>query len=696
MVKKEQTLEKKLTLFDVYAVSTGAMFSSGFFLLPGLAAAQTGSSVFLAYLLAGLLILPSMFSVAELSTAMPRAGGAYYFIDRSLGPVMGTIGGMGSWFALIFKSAFALIGMGAYIAIFIELPIIPVAVVLTVVFGFFNILGAKESTGLQRILVAALVTIMFFYILQGAFKLAQLDLQVILNERFDPFFEFGSHGFLATIGLVFVSYTGLTNVASVSEEVQNPDRNIPLGMILSLITASLVYVVGVFLMVVYLEPSVFYQDLTPVATTGELFMDWLPGGFGLILVVIAASAAFASTGNAGILSASRYLFAMSRDQLLPSFFSKISSKGTPVFSVIITTAIMVLFILLFNLESVAKLASAFQLLLFALLNIAVIVMRESKIEAYDPGFKSPWYPWVQILGIFISVLLIFEMGFIAVLFTLFIIFVCVMWYFYYASGKVNRQGAILHVSARLGQQQDAGLNFELRSILGEKGLREEDPYEEVVAQASVIDQVDAAQTYSEILEQVVGKLAERLPCSVEMLRDRFIRAQQDHMLPFTEGVSLNHIRIDIDHPSEMVLVRLAKPTYIPEFSDEPLSALIFLVSPVKNATQHLRILAHLAQVADDPQFLEQWNGAPDEVALKEILLRDERFISLTLTPGRPSGKLIGKALREISFPGNSLVAVIRRNEEIQIPHGNTILLEGDQVSVIGDPKDILTIRELYL
>jgi len=695
MAKKEK-LEKKLTLFDVYAISTGAMFSSGFFLLPGIAASQTGSSVFLAYLLAGFLILPSMFSVAELSTAMPRAGGAYYFIDRSLGPVMGTIGGIGSWFALIFKSAFALIGMGAYIAVFIDLPMIPVAVALTIAFGLLNILGAKESTGLQRILVAALITIMFFYLLQGAFKMAQLDLQTILTDRFSPFFQFGSHGFLSTIGLVFVSYTGLTKVASVSEEVQNPDRNIPLGMMLSLATASVVYVLGVMLMVVYLEPASFFQDLTPVATTGQLFMDWLPGQTGLILVVIAAAAAFASTGNAGILSASRYPFAMARDQLIPSVFGKISKGGTPVVSVVVTTAVMVLLLLLFNVESVAKLASAFQLLLFALLNVAVIVMRESKIEAYDPGFKSPLYPWVQILGIFFSILLIFEMGLLSVLFTLLIIFVCVLWYFYYAVGKVQRQGAIFHVTARLGQLQDSGLNLELRSIMKEKGLREEDPYEEVVAKSFVIDQVDPMIGYNGILDQVIEKLITRLPCSAEELRSKFLKAQQDHLLPFTEGVSLNHIRFDIDHPSEMVLVRLRKESVIPEFGDESLSALIFLVSPISNATQHLRILAHLAQVADDKKFLKKWNQAADEVHLKEILLRDERFINLRIGSGLPSAELLGKALKEIRLPGDSLVAVIRREGEVRIPHGNSILQEGDEISIIGNAKDIEELRAQYL
>jgi len=163
---EHEKLEKQLGLWDVYAIATGAMFSSGFFLLPGIAAAITGPSVFIAYFVSGLLVLPTMFSVAELATAMPKAGGTYYIIDRSLGPVMGTVGGYGSWLALVLKSAFALIGMGAYISIFIDLPIVPVAVVLTIAFGILNIVGAKETTALQKVLVAALISIMTFYIAQ--------------------------------------------------------------------------------------------------------------------------------------------------------------------------------------------------------------------------------------------------------------------------------------------------------------------------------------------------------------------------------------------------------------------------------------------------------------------------------------------------------------------------------------------------
>ena len=151
MATPSKGLKKTLTLFDVYAVSTGAMFSSGFFLLPGLATAQAGPAAVLAYLLAGVLILPAMFSVAELSTAMPKAGGAYYFLDRSLGPLAGTVGGLGTWLALVLKSAFALVGMGAYLVLidaFADIPIKPLAVGFTVAFTALNIVGAKETSGL--------------------------------------------------------------------------------------------------------------------------------------------------------------------------------------------------------------------------------------------------------------------------------------------------------------------------------------------------------------------------------------------------------------------------------------------------------------------------------------------------------------------------------------------------------------------
>ncbi len=479
-------LRKELGLLDVYAISTGAMFSSGFFLLPGLAAAQTGPSVSLAYLVAAIFILPAMFAVAELATAIPRAGGAYYFLDRSMGPMVGTVGGMGTWVALVFKSAFALVGMGAYLRLYFDIPIQPLAVALTIAFAVLNIFGAKETSGLQRVLVGALVVILAFFLVQGVAEVAGFT-GGDLDQRFDDFFTHGFAGFMSTVGFVFVSYAGLTKVASVSEEIRDPDRNIPLGMILSLGTATVVYTVGVFIMVAVLPPDELRSDLTPVATAAAAFFDWLPAGSGVMLIVLAAIAAFASTGNAGILSASRYPLAMARDRIVPHQFAELGRFQTPTLGIVTTAGLMVAAIVFLDIEGIAKLASAFQLLLFSLLSLAVIIMRESEIEGYDPGYRSPMYPRMQVFGFLAPLWLIAEMGQMAILFTFGLVGVTIWWYFRYARDRVERAGAILHTFARLGEQRHLGLDAELREIVREKGLREEDPYDALMARGPVIE-----------------------------------------------------------------------------------------------------------------------------------------------------------------------------------------------------------------
>jgi len=217
--------------------------------------------------------------------------------------------------------------------------------------------------------------------------------------------------------LVFVSYAGLTKVASVAEEVENPDRNIPLGMTLSLITATIIYTLGTMVLIEVLDAETLYGSLTPIADAGREFLGWAPFDLGVILIVVAAIAAFASTGNAGIMSASRYPYAMAKDKLVPQRLSKIGKHGTPTLAIIVTVLAMIVVLVLFDVASVAKLASAFQLLLFGLVCIAVIVMRESKIPTYKPGYKAPLYPWLQITGILISFWLIIEMGILAIAFT---------------------------------------------------------------------------------------------------------------------------------------------------------------------------------------------------------------------------------------------------------------------------------------
>ena len=689
-MENPKRLKKELGLFDVYVISTGAMISSGFFLLPGLAAAKAGPSVVLAYAIAGILILPAMFSIAELSTAMPRSGGTYYFLDRALGPMVGTVGGLGTYLALVLKTAFALIGIGAYLTLFMDLPIKPVAITLTIAFMGFNLVGAKETTGLQRILVVVLLSVLMFFIAQGLWSLMGGTNQTVLEDRFTPFMPFGIEGLLSTVGFVFVSYAGLTKVTSVAEEVDNPDRNIPLAMILSLATTSVIYVVGVFILVAFIEPSTLFSDLKPVATATREFMNWPSPEFALILIVVAATAAFASTGNAGIMAASRYPFAMARDRLVPTSLAKIGRFSTPTIAILVTAGLIILFIIALDVEGIAKLASAFQLFIFILVSVAVIVMRESKIASYDPGFESPLYPWMQIFGIVSSLALIVAMGWLASLFTLGVILVCLIWFNYYAKDRVVRDGAIYHWFAHLGRRVYWGLDLELRSILKEKGLREEDPFEQIVADALVLDLEAGERGFDEVMDTISGIVVSHMPDRTEELTPRFDEIKHSGPLSITKGVALPHMHLaSLEHP---LLVIARSRDGILHDTEDPIYALFMLISEEENARQHLRMLAQIAVCVDAEGFIDLWRTASNEQALKEILLRDERYISLQIRTDAPSKTFIGKEMRDVELPASALVVLIRRETSILIPHGNTVLNDQDRLTIIGDPKDI---RKLY-
>jgi len=666
-------LSKELGLFDVYAISTGAMFSSGFFLLPGLAAAETGPSVVLAYLLAGIFIVPAMLSGAELSTAMPRAGGAYYFLDRALGPMVGTVGGLGAWFALVLKSAFALVGMGAYLALVADVPIKPVAVALTVVFAVLNAVGAKETSRLQRILVTALVGILILFILQGIAWIGAEPRGV--GERMTPFLAFGAEGLVATVGLVFVSYAGLTKVCSVAEEIRRPERNIALGMGLSLVTATVIYVVGVLVMVAAVEPSGLRSDLTPVAT--------------------AAREIFAC---AGVLSASRYPLAMARDRLLPGPLAELGRHGTPKLSIFITAGVIAASILVLDIQGLAKLASAFGLLLFALLNLAVIVMRESGIETYDPGFRSPLYPWMQVAGMLIPLWLIAGMGQMALLFTLGLVGVCLVWFFAYARARVVRTGAIFHAFERLGRNRFDGLERELGEIVREQELRDEDAYDLVVARARTLE-LPGELPLSHLLEAAAGAIAPRVGASRDRLHRLLSGPSDPGPIRVGPGVVLCHTRLpELAHP-ELLLVRAPAgarlPPHVEGEDGERARAIFVLVSPAEHPGRHLRLLGHLASHLDQDDFLRRWLAAPAGEGLKDLLLEEENLLSLTVSRLSATRGLTDRSIAEAELPPGTLVAVVHRDGTSLIPDGTTRLREGDRLTVIGDRSGIRTLSERY-
>ena len=679
-------LKKNLTLFDVYAMSTGAMFSSGLFLLPGIAASYTGDSIYLAYLAAGFLILPAMYCMAELSTAMPKAGGTYYFLDRAMGPLMGTIGGLGSWIAVVFKSAFALVGMGAYLSLYLDLPFTILAILLTLAFGALNIFGAKETTLLQRVLVATLIVILLAFIVVGLSSAAGVYI-FHPNHETSSFISTGLVGFVSTIGLVFVSYAGLTKVASVAEEIENPDRNIPLGMTLSLITATAVYTLGTLILINILPPAELHNSLTPVADAGRKILGWVPFDLGVVLIVIAAIAAFASTGNAGIMSASRYPFAMAKDGLVPEQFSALGRFQTPTNAIIFTVLAMIAVLLIFDVEGVAKLASAFQLLLFGLVCTAVIVMRESRIVSYKPGFRAPLYPWLQIAGILIAIWLIIEMGILAIGFTGLMVLLCVIWYRAYAAKDVERRGAIFHVHQRLGEQKYEGLERELMTIIHDRTQSENLSYEALVTRSAVLD-LKYGQYDSEHLAELVAETAKAsFDLDDEaMIADLF--ATPWLYRPINPDVYL----VFKSHPDlaqpELVICRFGNKA---DVNIEELSApstVFYLVVPSQPVGLDLRLAGHLAEVIQSQSFESRWTHAAEANEIKSILMRDDHFYHgpVMMVPALEAE--LGNLVSEIELPGSCLLALIERDGEVQTAATRARLERGDIVAIIGEPEDI--------
>jgi mannitol/fructose-specific phosphotransferase system IIA component (Ntr-type) len=291
------------------------------------------------------------------------------------------------------------------------------------------------------------------------------------------------------------------------------------------------------------------------------------------------------------------------------------------------------------------------------------------------------------------------MGWIPIFFSIGLLGVGTAWYFYYVRDRVPRTGAIYHIFERLGRMRFEGLDSEWRGIMKETGLREQDPFDEVVARAYVLD-AEEDDDYEAVALRAAKLLAERTQTSAEHLRDGFLRGTRVGATPVSHGAALPHLRLPGLVSPEMVMVRArqgVKLTVVDEFGEEvpqeqTIEAFFFLVSAEENPSQHLRILAQIAGRVDDDDFLQAWHTAANEQALKEILLRDERYLSLVVEPGHALGAFIGKALYEIDFPEGGLVALVHRGELTFVPSGRSVLHEGDRLTVIGATEAISELR----
>jgi amino acid transporter len=431
-MKSKTTLVRTLSLPSAIAISIGGMLS-GIFVLPGVAFGITGPSVSLAFLVAGICIIPAVLSKAELATAMPKSGGTYVYIDRAFGPLFGVVSGIGLWLSLLLKSAFSLVGLSAYLYVLVELDSLYtsiVAIVSLFLVMVLNIFGVKKVGNAQLAIVGISVISLVVLIALGFNSVSVVPPTSYMSD--------GTLGFFGGVAFLYISYAGVTKVAAIAGEISQPEKNLPRTMIISLLLIMVVYVFVSMVLVSFVDGATLATDIRPIYTAaaaiGGPVAGYIAGVVGVMTLL--------SMANSGLLASSRFPFAMARDGALPTVFTSISKQYlTPVFSIIVTAIVIALAVIFLDVVKIAKLASAFKVLMFVSVNLAVIVFRETNAQWYRPKYKSPLYPFLQIFGILSGLFLLAFLGLQALLSVL-AVFVIGFFVFLAYGRKTNRSGLL--------------------------------------------------------------------------------------------------------------------------------------------------------------------------------------------------------------------------------------------------------------
>ncbi|MDQ2050647.1 APC family permease [Natronolimnohabitans sp. A-GB9] len=428
-------LERTLGLTGGLAIGIGTMIGAGIFVFPGLAAGRAGPAAAASFAIGAVVALLVALPASELATAMPKSGGGYYFISRGLGTLAGAVVGLSLWFGLVFATAFYLVGFGYYaVDTLAELGIavgeglvIPIAVLFGAGFTVLNVTGTENAAKLQNGIVALLLSILVAFLGYGGLDAVGLVGDQAAPEQFAPF---GAMPVFTTAALVFTSYLGFAQVATVAGEIKDPGRNLPLAMVGSVVIVGVLYVVTIFV-----ATSAFGGER--LAELGETAMVEVGrhylGTAGAVAIVFGGLLATMSSANASVLSTSRSIYAVSRDALLPQRASRINLRyGTPHVALGMAGGPILVLTATGRVELLAEVASFLHLLMYGLICVALIALRRDEPEWYDPDFRVPGYPLVPALGAICSFALILFMQPTSQLVGVAIMLVTAGWYLYYA------------------------------------------------------------------------------------------------------------------------------------------------------------------------------------------------------------------------------------------------------------------------
>lgn len=402
------SLDRTLGVWEALAIGTGTMVGAGIFIFPGIAGAEAGTAALLSFALGAVVALLVALPASELATALPRSGGGYQYVSRSMGALAGTVVGIGQWIGLIFASGFYLAGFGHYLReLILELGFQSVPEARWLAFGgalFLTLLGVlstRHAGRLQNLSVGILLFILSTFLVYGLASSLIPGGEGSLPRDFAPE---GLGAVFPTAALIFTSYLGFIQITNVAGDIREPARNIPRAMLGSVALVGALYLLTLLLTTSVLSPS----ELSEFGETAlaEVARSLL-GVMGALALMAAGLLATLSSANASILGSSRTAFALSRDRLLPLFLGRIHPQsGTPVRALVLTGGAVAGLALLGRLELLAEVASILHLLMYGLICLALLWFRAKQLEGYRPVFRAPGYPWLPALGGLLSFALV--------------------------------------------------------------------------------------------------------------------------------------------------------------------------------------------------------------------------------------------------------------------------------------------------
>jgi amino acid transporter/nucleotide-binding universal stress UspA family protein len=419
----EVTFARDLGLFDASMIGIGAMIGAGIFVLTGIAAGEAGPASLLAFALNGIVTLITAFAYAELASAIPRAGGGYSFVRMAFPGATGFLAGWLLWFAYTVACSLYALGFAGYFweffhkymsgfvgAVFSVVgphgAVLAVTLIVGLIFVWLNVRGAEVTGKTENALTLSKIMVLGIFLFFGLVAVFREPQRAA--DSLTPFFPMGFGGVLVAMGLTFIAFEGYDLIATVAEEIKNPEKNIPKATFISLGVTITIYLFILFVSLAAIDPKgqPSWQFLgefkeTAIVRAAENFMP----AIGVAVIVFGGILSTMSALNATVMAASRVAFSMGRDLWLPRILATIDvRRRTPAVAIMVTGVILLGMALTLPLEAVGSAASLIFLLTFAMVNLSVIVLRR-KYPEVPRKYRVPLYPLLPVLGFVLNIIL---------------------------------------------------------------------------------------------------------------------------------------------------------------------------------------------------------------------------------------------------------------------------------------------------